>query len=192
MDIVLAKELMEKARVSFAPGLTVEEVTAAEQRWRLRFPPDLAEFLRYGLPVSGGWFDWRDLRNPAIERALEWPLEGMCFDIEHNTFWPDEWGLRPASLSTAFEIARAEVAKAPRLVPVCAHRYIPAEPPETGNPVFSVYQTDIICYGADLWEYLSNEYSYYFRGPGAGFTVPENPKQIRFWSWLVHLNDDAA
>lgn len=41
------------------------------------------------MPSSDGWYDWRDLANSAIEKALRWPLEGMCFDIENNAFWED-------------------------------------------------------------------------------------------------------
>ena len=192
MNLALAKQLMEKSGVSFVQGLTAAELGAAEQRWGLRFPPDLAEFLRYALPVSAGWFDWRSPDDPAIQNALAWPREGICREIEQNAFWPDQWGSRPAGSSAALEMAQAQLTEAPRLAPLCGHRYIPAEPLETGNPVFSVYQTDIICYGANLWEYLSNEYSYYVRGPGAQLTVSKNVKRIRFWSWLADLNDGAA
>lgn len=42
---------------------------------------------------------------------------------------------------------------APRLIPICSHRYIPEEPHDAGNPVFSVMQSDVIYYGADLANY---------------------------------------
>jgi hypothetical protein len=37
-------------------------------------------------------------------------------------------------------------------------RYIPAEPNESRNPVFSVHQTDIIHYGNDLADYFQREF----------------------------------
>jgi hypothetical protein len=47
---------------------------------------------------------------------------------------------------------------APRLIPIYAHRAVPNEPLEAGNPVFSVMQMDIIIYGNDLEQYLHNEF----------------------------------
>ena len=91
------------------------------------------------------------------------------------------------ALVDAFAVATAHLEQAPKLIPLCGHRYIPAEPCEAGNPVFSIYQTDIICYGADLWQYLSNEYMQFLRGPDAHFYVSSS-KEIPFWSWLVDLN----
>jgi hypothetical protein len=46
----------------------------------------------------------------------------------------------------------------PRLVPVFSHRYLPAEPHLSGNPVLSVYQTDIIYYGSNLKRYIAHEF----------------------------------
>lgn len=78
------------------------------------------------------------------------------------------------------------MSSAPKLIPVAGHRYIPASPCEVGNPIFSVYQTDVIYYGADLWEYLENEFYYCFGKPG--LSVREPVKQIPFWSWLIEIN----
>ena len=64
-----------------------------------------------------------------------------------------------------------------------SHRYLPQEPSTEGNPVFSVYQTDIICYGADLQDYLENEFHYYF-GTTA-YVIREPVRNIEFWTGLV-------
>jgi hypothetical protein len=58
-----------------------------------------------------------------------------------------------------------------------------------GNPVFSVYQTDVIHYGSDLENYLQNEFSYHLRGPGEYWQMEGQPREIDFWSMLVALND---
>ncbi len=100
--------------------------------------------LETALPVSPSFVDWRAGDAANLRTRLAWPLESLCFDIEHNTFWLAEWGPRPADLAQAFARATQAVAVAPRLIPVFSHRYLPAEPNEAGNPVFSVYQTDII------------------------------------------------
>lgn len=118
----------------------------------------------------------------------------MCFDIKNNSFWPSEWGDRPSSLEEAFEIARKVVKAAPTLIPITGHRYIPDRPYEPGNPVFSVYQTDVIYYGSDLFNYLENEFTYYFRGPGEyfyGMGEEVRIKDIEFWSKLVQWNESV-
>ena len=83
-----------------ADGLTAEEISRAEERFRIRFPPDLAELLREGLPRGGRFPDWRSLPD-SIGAQLAWPLEGLLFDVEQDAFWMPEWGPRPPSLEEA-------------------------------------------------------------------------------------------
>ncbi len=186
MDLARCRQTLESAGVVFAAGLSATEIAAAERSYRFRFPPDLAAFLAHALPVSGGFVDWRKLDDPAIHDALGWPLEGLCYDIEHNKFWPEAWGERPTALLDAFDVARRRLAAAPTLIPILGHRYIPDRPSEAGNPVFSVYQTDIIHYGSDLENYLQNEFHVAFGTPT--HSVPQPPREIEFWSWLVDQN----
>jgi hypothetical protein len=174
---------LERAGVTFAPGLTHLEVKRAEEAYQLSFPPDLKELLMFALPASKGWPNWRDLDNAYIWRMLNWPCEGICFDIEHNAFWPQEWGAKPSSLTEAFAVAKQRVGEAPRLIPVLGHRQLPSDPNIAGNPVFSVYQTDIIYCGSDLWNYLENEFYNYFRTPQ--YHLNGSIRQIEFWSDIV-------
>lgn len=58
------------------------------------------------------------------------------------------------------DTARQMLAQAPTMVPVYGHRYLPAGRGTWGHPVLSMYQTDIICYGADLVDYINREFSY--------------------------------
>ena len=57
---------------------------------------------------------------------------------------------------------------------------MPSSPSEEGNPILSVHQSDIICYGLNLEDYFKNEYSYYFGRKG--YELHEDPKHIAFWS----------
>ena len=161
-------------------GLSTSERQQVEARYRVRFPPDLSAFLSAGLPIGNGFPDWRNEDLTQIADRLAWPADGICFDIEHAGFWWPEWGQQPSSLDDAFRLARARVAEAPQLVPLYGHRYLPAEPYESGNPVLSVYQTDIIYYGSDLRSWLAVE----FGGAAAG-AAAANRRHIRFWSELV-------
>jgi hypothetical protein len=99
----------------------------------------------------------------------------------------EEWGPKPSTNEAAFAVARMKIDEAPKLIPICGHRYIPAEPSLAGNPVLSVHQTDIIYYGADLGNYLENEFYYYFETPE--YFLKEPIRRIEFWSHLVDLNN---
>ncbi|HXG66624.1 MAG TPA: SMI1/KNR4 family protein [Blastocatellia bacterium] len=174
--------MLEQAGVLFEPGLSQAEIRQIEEEYHFKFPPDLKDFLMFALPVSHGFLNWRQADKEEIVRSLSWPYEGMCFDIAHNSFWLEEWG-RPPSLEEAFAIARKAVEYAPALIPINGHRYIPDRPDEACNPVFSVYQTDIIYYGCNLADYLENEFSYYFGR--SEHSLKGEIKHIEFWSNLV-------
>jgi hypothetical protein len=67
-------------------------------------------------------------------------------------------------------------------------RYIPDEPHESGNPVFSVTASDIIHYGANLIHWLELE-----RGDLQGQARPWPPiKEIRFWGQAVRYGEDEG
>jgi hypothetical protein len=152
-------------------GLSDREIDLAEARWSLRFPPDFRLFLRLlhvpdrpmigrgfvgstAVPIRGpSFYDWRE-QSDAIRRALDWPADGLVHDVEHNDLWLREWGPRPSSAIARRARVREAVAAAPRLIPILGHRYLVAEPSRAGNPVLSVYQSDIIVYGNDLRDYL--------------------------------------
>lgn len=183
MDLEYCVGVLRKAGVQFREGLSDGELRAAEQRYGFRFPPGLAAFLSFALPVSHGFVDWRDGDPNAIRESMRWPFEGMCFDIENHVFWLEEWGPRPESDAEACTIARHAVDRAPVLIPVCGHRYMPDRPHEAGNPVLSVMQTDVIYYGRDLFHYLQNEFYYDFGRPGYELDGPV--KHIDLWSQIV-------
>ncbi len=159
-----------RAGTTWRPGLTEPEIDAAERRWSLRFPADYRRFLGVlNAPDRGlysvGWsdeppydmrqfedepsfYDWqRD--DAALKSALEWPLEGLLFDVEQAGFWPRSWGERPPDGAIETRL-RELIAAAPPLVPLTGHRYLLGEPLSAGNPVLSVYQSDIIVYASDL------------------------------------------
>ncbi|MGB9418990.1 MAG: hypothetical protein WCB58_21955 [Acidobacteriaceae bacterium] len=96
--------------------------------------------------------------------------------IEHDCFWLPEWGPKPELLSDARAIVTTKIAEAPKLIPIYSHRYIPEEPHESGNPVFSVYGMDIAYYGFDLDDYLRHE----FNLPGRK-EWPTQVRPIKFW-----------
>ena len=187
MNINEIKEILESAGIVFSSGLTDEEIKSTELKYNFIFPPDLREFLFYALPISQGWVDWRNGDEKVIQGRLNWPYEGICFDIEHNNFWMNDWGEKPTVLEDCFAVAKKNIDSAPKLIPICSHRYIPDSPNLAGNPIFSVYQTDIIYYGSNLDNYFENEFSYYFKTSEHIISGPI--RKIELWSNIVDENN---
>lgn len=163
----------------WAEGYSQPELDAAQEKYGLVFPPDLVALLRDRRPVLG--YDWRT-DDKEIRDMLKWPLEGLLFDVENNNLWWAEWGERPGTAGARAEVVARVVGAAPKLIPLVSHRYLPAEPHEAGNPVFSVYQSDVIYYGADLADYFEREFV------NSRLPLPQHIKRVRFWSDLVERN----
>lgn len=187
-------ELIEKMKdkgLTFDSGLTQEEVRQIQEKFGFRFPPDLKHFLQTALPVSAGFYNWRQaLASEAVASTitsqLQWPLQGMLFDIENNHFWVEGWGQKPELRSEQFSVAEMNFKTYPTLIPVYSHRYMPGEPRIHDNPVFSVYQMDIIYYGYNLASYLADEFRFDLSD---SFEKIEEPKHdIEFWTWCVENN----
>jgi hypothetical protein len=79
---------------------------------------------------------------------------------------------------------RELVSQAPKLLPINGHRYLLVDPCRAGNPVLSVYQSDIIVYGGDLRDYFFLEYGYYLSSDAESRLRAETtarPETIPFW-----------
>jgi hypothetical protein len=160
----------------WARGYTQAELDSAQHRFGLVFPPDLIALLREKRPIEG--HDWAD--DAAIRRALDWPVNGLLHSVESGSLWWPEWGTRPANAHARGEVLRDVVSRAPKLIPLIGHRYLPEQPHETGNPVFSIFGADAIHYGVNLHDYFEREFSGWHCRPWPGQIKP-----IPFWSDLV-------
>ncbi len=163
--------------IRWSTGPSDAEINQVESWWAVRFPPDYRLFLRHlhtmdramvgarfvdatqMIPTKGPSFYTWLTDTSALREAFEWPLEGLLFDLRHNDLWLPGWGARAATLSEGEARIRELVAAAPRLIPIYGHRYILGEPHTSGNPVLSVYQSDIIVYGQNLRSYLLVEFA---------------------------------
>jgi hypothetical protein len=97
--------------------------------------------------------------------------------VKHSALWHPSWGQRPADTSEALRAARQHLSRAPKMIPVCGHRYLPAGRGTYGHPVLPIYQTDIIVYGTDLADYINCEFNRWFIS--ADWTPPP---MVPFWS----------
>jgi len=165
---------------SWLPGYSQRELDEAQERYSLRFPPDLIELFLERRPALG--YSW-NMEDNRIREMLSWPLGMLLSDVEQGFWWPD-WGMKPHDFRERAEVVREALSVAPRLIPIIGHRFIPEAPQEAGNPVFSMYGFDTIYYGSNLAEFFSNE----FQGKHeVGAT-----RHIPFWSDLVERFDDAS
>lgn len=154
---------------TISPGLTDAEFARIENSYGFQFADDHRAFLSAGLPISsptsvagrptpGSWPDWRNGDPDELRARLAWPIEGVLFDVEHNEFWYDAWGDRPSAPNAAVAMARSQLSQVPVMVPVCSHRYLPAGRGTHGHPVLSMWQTDIVTFGANLDEFVQYAY----------------------------------
>ncbi|WP_030299379.1 SMI1/KNR4 family protein [Streptomyces katrae] len=186
-----ARRLSQLGRVEVLPGLSDAEFARVEAEFGFEFSDDHRAFLAAGLPTgrpsSPGrrqpWPDWRNGDPDELRERLVWPADGVLFDVEHNSFWSEDWGAKPGVLADVLMVARTCLAEVPTMVPVCSHRYLPAGRGTYGHRVLSMYQTDIIYYGTDLVDYVHQE----FGGPGLDRQDEAwDPKAtVAFWRDLV-------
>lgn len=192
-----AARCLARTGVAVGPGLTDAEFARIERELGFEFADDHRGFLAAGLPLntpaeneagvvrswSRPWPNWRAENPDSLRHRLDVPIEGVLFDVEHNDVWHQSWPPRPADLAEALALARVELARVPRLVPVYGHRFLPGGHGTFAHPVLSVWQTDIIGYGRDLIDYVYRE----FGGPDPrrDAVYPDSGMTIRFWSDFV-------
>lgn len=184
-----ARRLAQIGCFPIGPGLTDTEFARIEHDYDFEFADDHRAFLTAGLPLNipaekgqtwrKPWPDWRHGDPDELHRQLGRPVEGALFDVEHG-LWLPAWGQRPADTSKALATARRHLAQAPKMIPICGHRYLPAGHGTHGHhPVLSIHQTDIIIYGTDLADYINNDFS------GSGWFISADwtpPTMVPFWS----------
>jgi hypothetical protein len=146
-------------RYMWRSGLDPEEISRVEAQWQVRFPPDYRLFLEvlHAADPPAGFYNWSTDSN-SIAEAFNWPAEGLEFDVRHNDVWLESWGWKPTHVEQQVAQLGEMFEGAPRLIPVIGHRYLVAEPYQVGNPVLSIYQSDIIVYGGNLRDYFLVEF----------------------------------
>jgi len=162
LDIDTIAMSLRAAHLDFGPPLTSSQMDAAQESFGLHFPPDLVALYSNLTLIGEGFLDWADQSHDNIARiraALDWPVDGLLFDVANNDLWLPEWGHRPAEDANALVVARQYLGDVPQMIPLFSHRYLVSLPCRAGNPVLSVYQSDIIISGADLEDYFLNEFS---------------------------------
>ncbi|KAK2357122.1 hypothetical protein QL285_094425 [Trifolium repens] len=84
-------------------------------------------------------------------------MAAISFQIARNTLWARCWGPKPTDPEKALRVARNALKKAPLLIPIFNHCYIPCNPSLAGNPVFYVDENRIFCCGFDLSDFFQRK-----------------------------------
>ena len=77
--------------------------------------------------------------------------------IAWNTIWSKSWGPRPSHPKKALRVARNALKRAPHLIPIFNHCYIPCNPSLARNPIFFMDENWIFCCGLDLSDFFERE-----------------------------------
>ncbi|CAL5371065.1 unnamed protein product [Camellia sinensis] len=152
---------LKNSGIQVQTGLSDAEFARAEAEFGFPFPPDLKAVLSAGLPVGPGFPDWRSGGSPRLHlrASINLPIAAISFHIARNALWSKSWGPRPSDPEKALKIARNSIKKAPLLIPIFNHCYIPCNPSLAGNPIFFVDETRIFCCGFDLSDFFDRESS---------------------------------
>ncbi|CAL1408659.1 unnamed protein product [Linum trigynum] len=162
---------LRSSGIQVQPGLSDPEFARAEAEFGFSFPPDLRAVLSAGLPVGPGFPDWRSHGARLHLRAsLDLPIAAISFQIARNELWSRSWGTRPADPEKALRVARNALKRAPLLIPIFNHCYIPCNPSLAGNPIFFLDETRIFCCGLDLSDFFDRESLF-----AAGFESESDP-----------------
>ncbi|KAI8535140.1 hypothetical protein RHMOL_Rhmol10G0152500 [Rhododendron molle] len=199
---------LKDSGIQIQPGLSDTEFARAEAEFGFAFPPDLRAVLSAGSPVGPGFPDWRSPSGPArlhLRSSVDLPIAAVSFHVTRNTFWPKSFGSRPDNPEKALKIARSEIKRAPLLIPIFSHCYIPCNPSLAGNPIFYIDENIIFCCGVDLadffdrqsslflqkspslaWAEVTEKFkgstSYFSRRSLDNFTGGRTPRWVEFWS----------
>jgi hypothetical protein len=146
----LVQWVQQRPNTVLEPGLSDEELSAAQSALAIEFPVLWTDVLRVVLPVDGdasqdkrAWPDWPDWRLRNFEHVhlrVHAPIEGLLFDVENSDFWWQAWGPMPDSPTARLRVAHQRLAEVPRLVPIYGHQYVATA---SSSPVFSIVQADL-------------------------------------------------
>ena len=155
---IVAANYSERLRARFGvEGASAREIKAFEAQTGLELPGDLRWLAQHTHDPGGAFFGW--LKEPQrIAQSLDWIRTGIEFDLQHGTTWLERWGKPPRDIETRIEIFRADFHSWPALIPIMGHRFLRIDPCRSGQPVYSIMQTDIIYYGANLASWLAMEF----------------------------------
>ena len=149
----------------------------------IQFPECLRDFLMTSLPVSKGFYNWRNTTKENVEyikKIIKQPMEDIE-EMAEKIYWYDDWGDEPENTIDTTKAVKERLQKAPKLIPIYSHRYIPMLIDTTNIPIISIHGIDVIYYGENLEDYFNVE----FGSKRQDEIAFENISPIPFWSEIM-------
>ncbi|MGQ7461974.1 hypothetical protein ACTGZQ_05435 [Streptococcus suis] len=144
--------------ITYTDGLSELEFLEIEKVYGIKLPKEFRDIYSQSMPISDEFYNWRDFSEENVTR-LKFLIEKVKSDIFEDIDdidWSDGWGGEPEEIEKRNQIIVGRLEKAPKLIPICGHRYI-VEGDAERSPVLSVVGADIIYYSHDLAGFLSEE-----------------------------------
>lgn len=174
--------------VPIQEGLSDEEFSSIEAALDFTFPPDLRSILREGLPVGPGFPNWRSSSYQQLEILINLPILELLKEVSIGKFWCESWGDVPRDPDVALALARRFLKKAPVLVPIYRHCYIPSNPNLAGNPVFFVHGGHVRMWSLDMAGFFQKgEFFRVETGVSRPAWAATTERRIEFWTEAVEM-----
>ncbi|WP_103607721.1 hypothetical protein [Campylobacter concisus] len=92
-------KLMKDSGIKFDAGLTQNELEKIYEIYKIKFPLSLKSFLTTALPVSDGFYDWRDFSSGNVTKIKNMMqhfyefVKSASFEeyIPNSTYSLDQW-----------------------------------------------------------------------------------------------------
>lgn len=176
LDIII--KLLENKWFLIEEGLSETNIKEIEQIFLINFPPDYRTILKHFVPIWWSFVNWKNIDVEYISSMLNWPINWILFDVEYNNYWYNWWWIKPIDIAERKSICKKYLQNVVKLIPLYSHRYIPSVNKEN-LPIISIYQTDIIIYSNNIYEWFEIEF-------WNKTSKLVNSEYISFWSDLVY------
>lgn len=153
------RKFFQSKKIDCQKGLSPNEFNIIENTYNILFPSEYRLLLEQVVPVSPGFYNWRDYSDSNIKfikAVIERPIKEF-WDRSLDVDWNSDWGEEPKERSDLSGFVRYRLALAPRLIPVYSHRYT-VMCGGKNDPILSICGTDVIYYGTNIDEYLEIEF----------------------------------
>lgn len=151
--------VLEKRGVMIDNGLSTNEIKELEEIYEVRFPKIWCDVFSEILPVSEGFYNWRDMNSDnisMIKKKISAPYQYIIDNIQEVN-WDINWGNEPENELARKKIVYKRLNSAPNIIPIYYHRYLPTIDLKE-IPVLSIVGLDIICYGRNIFDYFQVEF----------------------------------
>lgn len=174
------KNVLNDNNYKTLPGMTKDEIEEAEKIYKIKFPLEYKNFLKEFVFEECNWSDFSSKNIEHIKELINWPIEGIIFDIKNNGFWMEKLGAKSRNIEERINVFLNKINEFPKLIPIINHDYIVCAN-DVQNPIISVYQSDFIISGDNLVDYLHQLISNDNKSKSNMINIP-------FWSDIIDCN----